>query len=119
MFTTGDRDSNLQNLQDGIQRWMDESLFTALDVVGSVRVAPVYTTGHFIQMVHDRNTRVGCAMVHWTQVDEYEGDVMKCTRFTCNYFKSPYLNQPLYDAGNVCSKCGNCDEEDMVGLCIE
>jgi Cysteine-rich secretory protein family len=119
MFTTGDRDPILQNFQDGIQKWMDESQLTAYDVVSSVQTSSAYTTGHFIQMVHDKNTRVGCAMVQWTQVDETFGDVMKCSSFTCNYFKSPYKNQPLYDIGNLCSKCKVCDQEDMVGLCIE
>jgi hypothetical protein len=76
-----------------------------------------YTIGHFTQLIHDKNTELGCAHAEWTQEGNYGTE--KWSKVTCNYFKAAYGNQPVYIASNqTCSACAtNCDQEDLIGLC--
>lgn len=86
-----------------------------MSVVESVVPSAFFTIGHFTQLVHDKNTNVGCAAVEWTE----DNGEKKATRITCNYIKANYFKKTLYDAGPTCSDCSVCDEEDFLGLCIE
>lgn len=71
-------------------------------------------------MSHDKSSRVGCAASQWEDPPDRFG-VNKNWRITCNFFRSPFLFRPLYEAGETCSGCpDSCDwdSEDTSGLCI-
>jgi hypothetical protein len=97
-------------------RWFLQSQVTPLSVVDSLHFIPKFTIGHFTQMIYDKNNRVGCAMTQWP-LNEY-GDGAGY-QVTCNYYRAPLGNWPLYERGEVCSSCNVCDEEDFYGLCVE
>lgn len=80
-------------------------------MVDASYLAPGPATGHFIQMSHDINPRIGCAMVIWEIPEDLA--VQKHTKVTCNYFKSPYGGEPLYMKGDPCTgpNCFQCNEE--------
>lgn len=67
MFTTGEAFTIEATLGFAASNWFKESEVTPLDVIDSLYYPGNYTVGHFTQMVHDKNTSVGCAMVRWTE----------------------------------------------------
>ncbi|KAL1377635.1 hypothetical protein pipiens_016126 [Culex pipiens pipiens] len=67
--------------------------------------------GHFTQIVSDRTTRVGCAMVRFRE-GQYTKDYI-----VCNYALTNIINQPVYVAGTACSKCTTGCNSKYPGLC--
>lgn len=122
-YTYGDLDTTENYIRYAVENWFRECLNTPLAVIKSLYNPPSVKIGHFTQIIQDRNTHVGCAMVSWSDVDfEYEylyddgyenyGDTLhirQSVRITCNYFRGNYLHQPVYEEGTPCSKCGLCD----------
>ncbi|CRL08248.1 CLUMA_CG020871, isoform A [Clunio marinus] len=116
LLTTGTRYSVEEVLWYSAANWFRESQATPVNLVDSISFANLsYVVGHFTQMVYDKNIRVGCAIVEWT---ENEGN-KKLSRLTCNYLKANMANEPLYSKGDVCSDCKVCDYDDFIGLCVE
>lgn len=70
---------------------------------------------HYVvtQVIHDKNTEVGCSMVQWTE----NGGKEKNVKVTCNYLKAAYLGQPVYKIGEAGADCNELDLEYGV-LCI-
>ncbi|KAI6227310.1 (pine wood nematode) hypothetical protein [Aphelenchoides fujianensis] len=52
--------------------------------------------GHFTQMAQGKNTKVGCAVLYCKGTG---------TLVFCNYERGNILNEPIYEAGEECSKC--------------
>lgn len=67
--------------------------------------------GHFTQIVSDRTTRVGCAMVRFKE-GQYTKDYI-----VCNYALTNIVNQPVYVSGKACSKCTTGCNAKYPGLC--
>ena len=86
-----------------IESWFNESKETAIDVVDSVYLKKGPKTGHFIQMSHDANSRVGCAASHWDSPKNNLG-VERNIQLTCHYFKSAEGGSPLYEIGTPCER---------------
>ncbi|XP_053684093.1 antigen 5 like allergen Cul n 1-like [Sabethes cyaneus] len=67
--------------------------------------------GHFTQIVSDRSTRIGCAMMKYIlrqQTNFY---------FVCNYSMTNIVNQPVYKSGKTASACKTGANHDYKGLC--
>ncbi|KAI6233714.1 putative effector protein [Aphelenchoides fujianensis] len=52
--------------------------------------------GHFTQMAQGKNTKVGCAVIYCKGTG---------TLVFCNYERANIINEPIYEAGDECSKC--------------
>lgn len=114
-WTTGKRNTTENYIEIALSNWFTESILTPMDVIDSLHFPPGIAVGHFTQLIHDRNTRVGCAMVQWSD----DNGLKKSTRLTCNYWRGNYGNQPVYDKGETCSDCKVCGKNEFDGLCIE
>lgn len=60
-------------------------------------------TGHFLVMVKDVNTRVGCAAITFTTVKS--GKTYYNVQITCNYQDTNMKGDPTYTEGKPCSAC--------------
>ncbi|KAL9693543.1 hypothetical protein quinque_012828 [Culex quinquefasciatus] len=67
--------------------------------------------GHFTQIVSDRTNRIGCSLV------KYDEDGWTNQYFVCNYALTNIVGQPIYAAGNACSKCTSGCNAAYPGLC--
>lgn len=68
-------------------------------------------------MVGDRQTRVGCAMVKFTEnLYGYDYNVHV---FTCNYSFNNIYSQAVYRKGKSCSKCKTGCHSYYKSLCSE
>lgn len=68
--------------------------------------------GHFTQIVADRCTAVGCAMVRYVDQDGWTNQDL-----VCNYAITPITSQPIYVAGAACSQCATGCNPKYPGLC--
>lgn len=68
--------------------------------------------GHFTQIVSDRCTAVGCAMVRYV-----DGDGWTNQNLVCNYAITQITSQPIYVAGSACSQCATGCNPKYPGLC--
>lgn len=68
--------------------------------------------GHFTQIVADRSTAVGCAMVRYV-----DGDGWTNQDLVCNYAITTITDQPVYVAGAPCSQCTTGCNPQYPGLC--
>lgn len=68
--------------------------------------------GHFTQIVADRCTAVGCAMVLYV-----DGDGWTNQNLVCNYAITQITNQSVYVAGSACSQCATGCNPKYPGLC--
>lgn len=105
----------------GIFAWFVEYKVTPTDVVDSAYLVKGAVTGHFLQTSHDINTALGCSAVIWDEPTPTDLTwVNKFTRITCNYRKSAYGGEPLYEKGPTGSGCefrdNGCHYE---GLCLQ
>lgn len=57
--------------------------------------------GHFLQIIQDHATHVGCA------VSQYTNGKMKSLLLACNYSYTNMMSQPVYVTGSAASGCGN------------
>jgi hypothetical protein len=73
--------------------------------------------GHFTLMMSDRQTKVGCAMVKFTE-RLYNYDY-KVHVFACNYSFNNIYQQPVYRKGKSCSKCSTGCHSYYRGLCSD
>lgn len=73
----------------------------------------IYSAGHFTQMICDRVTEVGCAIVKYTQ------NSWKTFLITCNYSSANILGYKIYSAGQTATKCETGKNEIYAGLCSE
>lgn len=67
--------------------------------------------GRFTNMVNDRATDVGCALVRFTKDDLFH------VYFTCNYGSNNRLEQKVYETGPHCSGCTTGCNKMYSGLC--
>ncbi|XP_062553203.1 antigen 5 like allergen Cul n 1-like isoform X2 [Armigeres subalbatus] len=67
--------------------------------------------GHFTQIVSDRTSRIGCAMVSYNR-QRFINKLL-----VCNYGLTNIVNQPVYVAGNSCSGCTTGCNSQYPGLC--
>ncbi|XP_019546200.3 antigen 5 like allergen Cul n 1 [Aedes albopictus] len=67
--------------------------------------------GHFTQVVSDRTTKVGCAMVSYV-VSPFTTKLL-----VCNYGFTNMVGLPIYVAGDACSKCTTGCSRTYPGLC--
>lgn len=68
--------------------------------------------GHFTQIVADRATAVGCAMVRFK-----DGEGWTTQNIVCNYAITNIEKQPVYVTGKACSKCTTGCNPLYPGLC--
>ncbi|XP_055913718.1 antigen 5 like allergen Cul n 1-like [Eupeodes corollae] len=95
------------NIYHGIDRWFREHLICPRD--GTV----VFNEGkkkcgHFTVMIADRNTQVGCSIMHMKS---------EKTVFTCNYSWTNIRNAKLYIPGRAASQCKTGKNTQYPGLC--
>lgn len=104
----------------GIYAWFVEYKVTPVDVVDSAYLVSGFVTGHFLQTCHDLNTALGCSVVMWEEpTPNVTNWINKFTRITCNYKKSAYGGDPLYEKGPVGSACPVVDNGcRYAGLCL-
>lgn len=57
--------------------------------------------GHFLQLLQDQSTFIGCA------ASRYTNGPWKTILLACNYSFSNYLLRPVYVSGAPASQCGN------------
>lgn len=109
-----------QTITNAISAWYNEIVIAPIDEVESVHEVQGYVVGHFLMMIHDKAERVGCSASQWDEPPNDKGLVNKLTVFTCNFYKSPIISQPLYSTGDPCSGCEDtCDwESETPGLCV-
>ncbi|XP_065078871.1 antigen 5 like allergen Cul n 1-like [Ochlerotatus camptorhynchus] len=67
--------------------------------------------GHFTQIVSDRSSRIGCAMVSYIQAPWIN------KLFVCNYGLTNIISQPVYVAGPTGSQCQTGTSVHFSGLC--
>ncbi|KXJ82045.1 hypothetical protein RP20_CCG015839 [Aedes albopictus] len=104
--------SNEQLLTEFINSWFSEYEVTTPQQIASYPASyrgPAI--GHFTQIVSDRTSRIGCAMV------SYKRGSFINKLFVCNYGLTNIVNQPVYVAGNVCSGCRSGCNAKYPGLC--
>ncbi|XP_055633839.1 uncharacterized protein LOC129774168 [Toxorhynchites rutilus septentrionalis] len=68
--------------------------------------------GHFTQVVSDRAAKVGCSLVQYKTDGKWINKLM-----TCDYSITNVVGQPIYEAGNACSKCTKGCNPQYPGLC--
>lgn len=66
--------------------------------------------GHFTVMANDKNNAVGCALVHYQDID------YKYNYFVCNYGYTNIPGEQVYESGKAASKCAKA-HPDFKGLC--
>jgi hypothetical protein len=68
--------------------------------------------GHFLQVVSDKVTHVGCALTQYTE------DNFKTLLMVCDYSITNICGQATYEKGErECSKCKTGCSKTYVGLC--
>ncbi|XP_055550225.1 antigen 5 like allergen Cul n 1-like isoform X2 [Wyeomyia smithii] len=67
--------------------------------------------GHFTQMISDRATRIGCAVV------SYNSGAWIRKYFVCNYSLANIIDQGVYEKGMACSRCRTGCNPKYPGLC--
>ncbi|CAO1366264.1 unnamed protein product [Diamesa tonsa] len=112
-FHGGEFKKNGEYISEAIDLWYNEYQVTTLDVIDKLYFPKDYVVGHFTQVIHDKNTEVGCSMVQWTE----NGGKEKNVKVTCNYQKAAYLGQPVYKIGDAGADCNKLDDEYGI-LCI-
>lgn len=90
------------HIQYAVESWFIEYKVTPVNAVASVFLKSGVKTGHFLQVAFDANPRVGCAIIYWEAPKDNIG-INKNVQLTCNYFKAPLLDDPLYETGIPCS----------------
>lgn len=58
------------------------------------------TIGHFTTMVNERNNRIGCAILRFT-----DNRNVQATLLVCNYAVTNVINNPVYRGGSPASEC--------------
>lgn len=108
----GSKDSNDKLIRDFINDWFSE--YAVANPKQVAKYPAKYKgadIGHFTQIVADRATAVGCAMVR------YKDGGWTNHNFVCNYAITNIVNQPIYVAGKACSKCTTGCNPKYPGLC--
>lgn len=95
------------NIYHGIDRWFREHLICERDRT-VIFNSGKKKCGHFTVMIADRNTHLGCAMMHMKK-DK--------TVFTCNYAWTNIRDGKLYSTGRVGSQCKSGKNPRFHGLC--
>lgn len=76
---------------------------------------PPKDIGHFTQMVMDKATVIGCAMIEYTQNEQGHDWVHQ--NYVCNYSNSIARGHPVYIKGPTCSLCQTGCSDVYPGLC--
>ncbi|XP_061516719.1 antigen 5 like allergen Cul n 1 [Anopheles gambiae] len=76
---------------------------------------PPKDIGHFTQIVMDKATAVGCAMIQYTQNEQGHDWVHQ--NYVCNYSNSIARGHPVYIKGNPCELCVTGCSANYPGLC--
>lgn len=70
------------------------------------------TVDHFLQIVNESSTRVGCAYAEYTV-----NNIFNTTLFACNYSRTLIRGQPIYRKGKKVSGCKTGRNPKYYGLC--
>lgn len=113
---TEDTEDNEANITDAIQmiidQWFIENAICNSSIIKSFQ-PEAKTVGHFLQMVRDDASHVGCAGIRkrWKRN-------LEITYLVCDYSATVNSGKPIYEIGPLCSKCttGTCGP-DYPGLC--
>ncbi|XP_055843801.1 antigen 5 like allergen Cul n 1-like [Episyrphus balteatus] len=95
------------NIYHGIDRWFREHLICERDRTVIFNNGKK-KCGHFTVMIADRNTHLGCAVMHMKK---------EKTVFTCNYAWTNIKNAKLYNTGRATSQCKTGKNPRYQGLC--
>ena len=96
-----------------INQWYNEHQFAAQsDITNLTRIhnGP-NAIGHFLQVVIERNTQVGCA------ISNYMNGAFHIGMLACNYASTNVLGQPVYRGGPTGSGCTLGRDPTYTGLC--
>lgn len=75
----------------------------------------------FLQVVHDKCERVGCAAAfgpaHDTNIQTTDREGNMTFTLVCNFGRSPIVGMKAYKVGDLCSKCPNGCSKEYPALC--
>jgi Cysteine-rich secretory protein family len=71
---------------------------------------------HFLQMVNDKSTKVGCAVMRYPNPDK---DNFKTSYVVCDYSYGNICGLPSYVKGDQCSGCTTGCSTQYAGLCTK
>ncbi|XP_030386693.1 scoloptoxin SSD976 [Scaptodrosophila lebanonensis] len=99
-------------LRQRIEAWFDEHRYaTSADIENyQPRGGPAF--GHFTTMINERNNRIGCAILRYTDANNSQG-----TLLACNYAVTNVINNPVYRSGSPASECTTGRHSNYPNLC--
>uniref|UniRef100_A0A1Q3FSA1 Venom allergen-1 n=2 Tax=Culex tarsalis TaxID=7177 RepID=A0A1Q3FSA1_CULTA len=96
--------------------WFNEFKDADQAVMDEFENPPNATIGHFTQMMSDRTTEIGCALVIYPQ--KLSGFTFKVVLYACNYSLTNIYGQPVYRKGAVAAaRCARGTSPYYDGLC--
>ncbi|EDW82253.1 uncharacterized protein Dwil_GK25699 [Drosophila willistoni] len=102
-------------LRQRIAAWFDENRYATSADIENYQQRGGPAIGHFTTMVNERNNRVGCAIVRYTDANNGQG-----TLLACNYAVTNVINNPVYRAGSPpASECSTGRNPTYPNLCSE
>ncbi|CAD7091197.1 unnamed protein product [Hermetia illucens] len=102
----------IQFIQSSMQTFFDEHKKADMSYVYQFRADNRFEEiGHFTEMILDRNVRVGCAIVQFTEKGWTR------LNMACNYASIHKQGRPLYEPGPPASRCLTGPNPQYPGLC--
>ncbi|KAL9696120.1 hypothetical protein quinque_015405 [Culex quinquefasciatus] len=96
--------------------WFNEYKDASQAVMDEFENPPNATIGHFTQMMSDRTTEIGCALVIYPQ--KLSGFTFKVVLYACNYSLTNIYGQPVYRKGAAAAeRCARGTSPYYDGLC--
>ncbi|XP_049283913.1 antigen 5 like allergen Cul n 1-like [Anopheles funestus] len=108
----------LDTMTELLHSWYGENENANQDYIDSYPLLgqdPPKDIGHFTQIVMDKATAVGCAMIQYTQNEQGHDWVHQ--NYVCNYSNSIARGHPVYVKGNPCELCVTGCSTAYPGLC--
>ncbi|XP_017089191.1 venom allergen-1 isoform X1 [Drosophila bipectinata] len=95
------RNTEIPNfLRQRISSWFEESRYATSADMENYQMRGGPPIGHFTTMVNERNNRVGCAILRFT-----DNRSVQATLLVCNYAVTNVINNPVYRGGSPASDC--------------
>lgn len=91
-------------IERGLKGWFEEWQEAKPSLVDKL-TADQTQVFHFTVMSHDKNNRVGCAMIEYLAEEQQSKTPFDAFLLTCNYEYTNVLNEPMYEKGKACSSC--------------
>ncbi|CAD7091192.1 unnamed protein product [Hermetia illucens] len=101
-------------IEDTVDKWFKEHSIINRSYVSTYKMDDNFNTSrHFAQLALSRATRVGCAIIEFTDGTRTRVNVV------CNYSARPMHNQALYTEGCSVAQCLQGHNTNFQGLCTQ